>query len=170
MATRKTIEGARIVFRNFAGREGQYNREGDRNFAVLLDDPKIEKEMKREGWNVKYLTPRDETEKEQPYVQVSVNYKGRPPKIVLLSNRGGRQVRTDLGEEEVEILDWIEIANVDLILNPYEWSVSGKTGIKAYLKSMFVTMDEDELDQKYNTVPYADEDAAEHGDGQEMED
>lgn len=157
MATRKTIEGARIVFRNFSGREGQYNREGDRNFAVLIDDPKIEKEMKKEGWNVKYLTPRDEDDVDQAYVQVSVNYKGRPPKIVLLSNRGGRQVRTDLAEQDVEILDWIEIANVDLILNPYEWSVSGKTGIKAYLKSMFVTMDEDELDQKYNTVPYANE-------------
>lgn len=157
MATRKTIEGARIVFRNFAGREGQYNREGDRNFAVLIDEPKLEKELKREGWNVKYLTPRDKTEKEQPYLQVSVNFKGRPPKVVLLANRGGRQVRTDLGEDEVEILDWIEIANVDMILNPYEWSVSGKSGIKAYLKSMFVTMDEDELDQKYNTVPYANE-------------
>lgn len=157
MATRKTIEGARIVFRNFAGREGQYNREGDRNFAVLIDDPNLEKELKREGWNVKYLAPRDETDKEQPYIQVSVSYKGRPPKVVLLANRGGRQVRTDLNEGEIDILDWIEIANVDLILNPYEWSVSGKNGIKAYLKSMFVTMDEDELDQKYNTVPYAEE-------------
>jgi len=170
MATRKTIEGARIVFRNFSGREGQYNREGDRNFAVLIDDPKIEKEMKKEGWNVRYLTPRDEDDIDQPYVQVSVNYKGRPPKVVLISNRGGRQVRTDLAEQDVEILDWIEIANVDLILNPYEWAVSGKTGIKAYLKSMFVIMDEDELDQKYNTVPYANEVVSEHEEDQETED
>lgn len=162
MATRKTIEGARIVFRNFVGREGQYNREGDRNFAVLLDDKKLVKQLLDEGWNVKTLSARDESEEDQPYIQVSVNYKGRPPKIVLLSNRGGRQVRTDLGEDEVEILDWIEIANVDLILNPYEWSVSGKSGIKAYLKSMFVTMDEDELDQKYNAVPYANEEDENH--------
>ena len=99
-----------------------------------------------------------------------MNYKGRPPKVVLISNRGGRQVRTDLAEQDVEILDWIEIANVDLILNPYEWAVSGKTGIKAYLKSMFVIMDEDELDQKYNTVPYANEVVSEHEEDQETED
>lgn len=170
MATRKVIEGARLMFRNFSGREGQYNREGDRNFAVLIDDPQLEKEMKKEGWNVKFLNPRDEDDVDQAYVQVSVNYKGRPPKIVLLSSRGNRQVRTDLAEQDVEILDWIEIANVDLILNPYEWTVSGKSGIKAYLKSMFVTMDEDELDQKYNAVPYANEVADEIEEDIEMED
>lgn len=148
-----TLEGARIVFRNFAGKEGMYNREGNRNFAVLIDDPKIEKELKLDGWNVKYLKARDEDDIEQPYLQVAVNFKGRPPTVVMINSRG----RTDLGEDEVEILDWVDIANVDMILNPYEWTVSGKSGVKAYLKSIFVTIDEDELDLKYADVPYAGE-------------
>jgi hypothetical protein len=149
-----TFEGARIVFRNFAGREGMYNREGERNFAVLLDDD-VAEAMARDGWNIKTLKPRegDEDPHPQPYLQVSVGFgKGRPPRIVMISSRG----RTDLGEEECEVLDWADIANVDLIVRPYEWVVNGKTGTKAYLKSIFVTINEDELELKYadlNQVP-----------------
>lgn len=146
-----TLEGARIVFRNFGGKEGMYNREGNRNFAVLIDDEDVERQLKRDGWNVKYLNARDEDEVDQPYLQVSVNFKGRPPTVVMINSRG----RTDLSEDEVEILDWVDIANVDMILNPYEWNVSGKSGVKAYAKSIFVTVDENELDLKYANVPYA---------------
>lgn len=152
MAEPKTVlmEGVRIIFRNFKGAEGMYNREGDRNFAVILDDD-VAEDLVKDGWNVKYLKARDEEDVEQPYLSVSVNFKGRPPRVVMISSRGS----TDLDEESTEILDWVDIANVDLIVNPYTWSVNGKTGVKAYLKTLYVTIDEDELELKYNDVPDA---------------
>lgn len=140
------MEGVRIIFRNFSGKEGQYNREGDRNFAVLLDE-QVATDLAADGWNVKWLKPRDDAEGEDPqaYLQVSVNFKGRPPRIVLLTSTK----RRNLDESEVEDLDWVDINNVDLIIRPYEWSVNGKTGIKAYLQSIYVTIEEDALEKKY---------------------
>lgn len=138
------MEDVRIIFRNFAGKEGMYNREGDRNFAVLLDND-VAEAMLKDGWNIKYLKAREEEDEPQPYLQVSVNFKGRPPRIVMVTSRG----RTNLGEDEVELLDWADIVKTDLIVNPYEWAVNGATGIKAYAQSVFVTIQEDALELKY---------------------
>lgn len=138
------MEDARIIFRNFAGKEGQYNREGDRNFCILLDE-ELATQMDADGWNVKALRAREEGDPTQPYLQVSVGFKNRPPKIVMITHKG----RTTLTEEEIEILDWVDIKKIDLIVRPYNWDVAGKSGIKAYLKSIWITIDEDELDIKY---------------------
>lgn len=138
------VEDARIIFRNFEGKEGQYNRKGERSFAVVLEQ-EVADALVADGWNVKYLSPQDEGEPETPYIQVSVNFNNRPPRVVMITSTS----RTNLTEESIEVLDWAEIQHVDLIARGYDWEVNGKTGTKAYLKSLFVTIEEDELERKY---------------------
>lgn len=141
------IENARIIFRNFRGLPGKFNAEGDRNFSVILDE-ELAQRLINEGWNVKRLRAREEGETPQAHLPVKVNFRGKPPKIVMISSRG----RTEIGEDMVDLLDFAEMDTVDLIVNPYNWEVGGKGGVKAYLKSIFVTIIEDELDLKYAGV------------------
>jgi len=138
------VEDARIIFRNFSGKEGQYNREGDRNFAVVIPSD-IADQMVLDGWNVRILEPREEGDDPTPYVQVAVNFNNRPPRVVMLTST----TRTQLDEASVEVLDWADFKTVDLIARGYEWSVNGKSGVKAYLQSMFITIEEDALERKY---------------------
>jgi hypothetical protein len=138
------IEDARILFRNFSGREDKYNREGDRNFAVVLPD-EVAEQMIQDGWNVRFLDAREEGDEPTAYISVAVNFNNRPPRIVLLTST----TRTQLDERMVEVLDWADIKTADLIARGYDWSVNGKTGTKAYLQSLFVTIEEDALERKY---------------------
>lgn len=142
------IEGARIGFRNFSGEEGRFNPKGRRNFCVFLEED-IAKDMEKEGWNVKWLQPREEEDEPQAYLQVKVVFGKIPPKIVLVTGRG----KTRLDEDTVNILDWAEVQNVDLVIRPYNWEVNGNTGVSAYVKTMYVTLREDEFESKYYDVP-----------------
>lgn len=142
------LENAKIGFRNFAGEAGKFNAAGKRNFCVFLDI-EFGKVLEEDGWNVRWLKPRDEADEPVPYLQVAVSYGKIPPNIVLVTSKG----KTRLDEANVNVLDWAEIANTDLILRPYDWDVSGKQGTKAYVKSMYVTLVEDEFESKYYDVP-----------------
>lgn len=144
------IENARIGFRNFSGKEGKYNPAGRRNFCVFLDS-KIAEELIGDGWNIRYLEPRDPDDDKQAYLQVTVNFSNIPPKIIVITSKN----KTTLEESTVNMLDWAEIENVDLIIRPYNWDVNGKSGVKAYIKSMYVTLVEDEFEKKYRDVPDA---------------
>ena len=143
-----TIENARIGFRNFSGKEGRYNPAGRRNFCVFLDSD-VAPSLREDGWNIKYLQPREAGDEPQAYLQVAVSYANIPPKIVLISGEG----KTVLNETNVNMLDWAKISNVDLIIRPYNYDVNGKTGVKAYCKTMYVTIEEDEFEKKYYDVP-----------------
>ena len=147
------IENAHIGFRNFAGKKTQYNAEGNRNFCVFLERD-VAIELAEAGWNVRWLKPRDEQDEEQGYMQIAVGFANKPPKIVLITSRG----KTLIDESTVNLLDVAEIKNIDLVITPYNWVMqkgtkNEKSGVKAYAKSIWVTLVEDEFESKYYDVP-----------------
>lgn len=139
-----SIENARILFRNFAGKESKFNAKGKRNFCLLLDND-VAEELKDVGWNVKYLNPRDPEDPPQAYIQVAVAFDNFPPNIWMITGNK----KTKLDEDTVSALDYAEIENIDIIVRPYTWEVNGKGGIKAYVKNMYVTIVENEFEKKY---------------------
>lgn len=151
------IDGARIIYRNFSGRGTQYNREGDRNFCVVIEDQETADMLLEEGFNVKIRQPREEGEDPFMYMKVNVKYhpKGSEferlnPTAVLVTGRN----RNGLDEESICCLDNIEIANVDMDLTGSIWNVQGRSGKSAYLSKIYVTQEVDRFAARYAEDEY----------------
>lgn len=142
------IDDARIIFRNFTGVASKYNREGDRNFAVIIPNEEIKDQLINDGWNVKVRPPRDIDEQPFMYLPVKIKYgeNGRGPAAYVIS---GNNTPTRLNEETISMLDEIDIQSVEMDLRPYDWEVNGKTGRTAYLQSIKVVQNIDRFGAQF---------------------
>ena len=139
------IDDARIIFKNFEGRGDKFNREGDRNFSLLIEDPNTADALIKEGWNVKIKEGRDEDEGPFMRLPVKVKFTEYGPNVYLITY--GR--RNKLDEESIACLDNIDIESVDMDIRPYDWEVNGRTGRTAYLQSMEVVQRIDRFAARY---------------------
>lgn len=150
MANTLIMENAKIRFRNFSGRPDEFTREGDRSFALVIDDEDLANKLKEDGWNVRMRMPKNDGEDPWYYLKVKVNFGGFPPKIVEVTSRN----RVSLNEETVGILDSAELKSVDVEISPYHWEIGGRSGITAYLKTMYATIEEDPFAAKYELTDF----------------
>lgn len=137
---------AHIIFKNFAGVGGVYNREGDKNFCLLLSQEEADI-LTNNGWNVKVRPPRDEDDEPTYYTQIKVAFGNYPPNIWKVT-KNGHKVRLDA--DTVGELDNLMIQHLDICVRPYHWvRPDGSEGVKGYLKTMYVIAEEDEFADMY---------------------
>lgn len=146
------IENARIFRKNLHGEKREYNPDGKRTFYLALD-PELADQLHDDGWNVLQVPARDEGEPPLNYIVVEARYNNEyqklNPKIYIVTDRK----KTLLDESNVGILDTVRIKHVDIRVNPYHWRVGSKTGVKAYVDKMYVEIEEDPMDVKYEGIP-----------------
>lgn len=149
------IDDARIIYRNFSGAPSQFNREGDRNFAVVIPDQEIADALIEQGWNVKIKPPREDQDTPFMFLSVKIKFNDRGPSVYLKTGHALNK----LTEETVGMLDDVDIVSVDLDIRPFDWEINGKTGRTAYLHSMQVTQQIDRfaaqyIDEDMDEVPW----------------
>lgn len=144
------IDDARIVYRNFSGAPSKFNREGDRNFAVVIPNQDIADRLLEDGWNVKIKPPRDEDDAPFMFLPVKIKFNDRGPIVYLKT--GDRMNKLD--EESVDCLDHVDISSVDMDLRPFDWEVNGKSGRSAYLQSICVHQEIDRFADRYAQEEY----------------
>jgi len=139
----------RLYYRNFQGRVEKYNETGKKSFTVRFTDEEAAL-MLANKWNVKSKPAREEGEAAWHTMHVAVNFESKnPPRIIMLTSKG----RTQLDEQLCGLLDFADIKYADMIIHPHDWTVNGNTGRKAYLQSIYVWINEDVLELKYQDVP-----------------
>ena len=139
------IDDARIVYRNFSGLASKYNREGDRNFAIVIPTQEMADALIKKGWNVRIKPPREDGDDPFMYLPVKVKFNDKGPNAYLISaNR-----RSALNENTIGCLDDVEINCVNLDIRPYDWVVNGKEGRTAYLQAIEVTQNIDRFAARY---------------------
>lgn len=149
------LKGYEITYKNLAGRPSKngYNREGNRNFCVVLDDETADR-MANDGWNVRIKQFDDGSRRNT--LQVAVRYdieRYRPTVYLVTPKSDGKFVKTRLTEDTISELDPATITDTRLLINPSIWhdSATGHDRVKAYLTLGYFVVEADPFEDDFPT-------------------
>jgi hypothetical protein len=149
-----TIENPRIIFKNFSGKERKsrltgkvVNREGTRNFCVVIEDPELAENLKQAGWNIRETKVTDEYDEPLLYLPVEIRYDPFPPEAVFMKNETKTVMLT---EDTIGTLDRAKIVYSSLEIKASPWvNDDGQQRIKAYLKRGGFQIETDEFEARW---------------------
>jgi len=168
------INDARIIFKNFSGEEGPFNREGERSFSLIIaggilddginkprevDAQEMAEALMAEtneygaGWNIKIKPPREENEDPFMHMKVKISTKNRIPAIYV--NSAGNVRRLD--KDTMGMIDDIAIRKVNLDIRPFDGEMRGEGFRAAYLDSIEVIQEIDRFAARYAEEEYPEE-------------
>jgi hypothetical protein len=143
------LENGMIAYRNFSGRPTEYKPEGGIRTVTFVIPDEWADDLRNDGWKIRY-----EEKKERFLLEATVLYRtkdGRPkdPKVFIVRDDNKLIHMT---EETVGELDSADIVSVDAVIGPSRYNFGGKTGIKAYVNSLYIKIRENPIERKYRQM------------------
>lgn len=142
----------KLINKNFAGVPTQYNPGGRKEFTILFPED-VAEIYASQGWNVNIRERDDGMRVGYLKVDATENDKFKPLFVQVIKQGNGKYRKNIWTERTIAQLDSARIKNVRLRLRPYNYTVRGQEGVKAYLSTMYFELIEDPFDAAYDWDP-----------------
>ena len=133
------IEGAVIIWSNFAGNPTKFNPQGGKRTFNLVLNEELADILSDLHWNIKRRPPREEGDDPLIFTEVVLNMESKvPPEVYLVTQELSGKKRTPLTASTVGILDRIQVVNFDLVLHPHVHD----NGVKGYCNVLYAVQND----------------------------
>lgn len=135
------------AFSHIDGREDTFNEKGQRDIIVIVSREAAD-ELATLGWTIKAYERQNADEGDEPEYtfRVRISYKFEAPRIYLI--KGRKKIFVD----NPDMLNSVRRDNtrkISLIATPSRWTQPGRSGVSAYIKEMYIEVEESRLEAMY---------------------
>lgn len=155
------VESPELFRFNFAGVPTNNNKQGHRQFDWKIPTEEMAQALKEDGWSVWYTNESEKYGPSRACITCEMRFHHEKelehlnPRIYKCTRKHPDGIL--LPEDLVGDLDNDEIVDTVLWISPKYWEVNGKSGIKAYVHSLWVKIEDTDPARKFWGYPEEEE-------------